>query len=111
MKKKHCIKCDVVKKNESRGKLYTPANFAWTGHRIVDMQALADGLWCKICEETLSLRHCVEEKRTGFTSVLRIKCIKCGSIRVVNTAPEDKQVKGIWCLLLFCCCLAVLIIS
>ncbi|KAF4518285.1 hypothetical protein B566_EDAN005853 [Ephemera danica] len=91
IKKNKCVKCEALKQRQEAGKIFTPPDYAWQGHRIIDMQILADGLWCKFCEDALSLKHCIEEKRIGISSLFKIKCPRCGITKNINTAQPNKE--------------------
>uniref|UniRef100_A0A0C9QZL4 Stk38 protein n=1 Tax=Fopius arisanus TaxID=64838 RepID=A0A0C9QZL4_9HYME len=48
-----------------------------TGNRIVDLNLLAEALYCEFCEKTLSLKDILRELRHGLGSYLSIRCPDC----------------------------------
>lgn len=60
----------------------------FNGRRIVDMDKLAQELWCIKCNIPLSLRFLVKEKIVGVASRLLIKCKGCQQIMEVNTSKK-----------------------
>lgn len=58
--------------------------------RVVELQLLAKELWCKNCDNPLSLRHVIEENCMGLASILKMKCFKCQLYFDVHTnKPHD----------------------
>lgn len=47
-----------------------------SGRRVVELNLLAEELWCKECEIPLSLRKIMEEKFMGLASILKITMCK-----------------------------------
>ncbi|KAK0159463.1 hypothetical protein PV327_011116, partial [Microctonus hyperodae] len=66
-----------------------------SGRRIVDLDKLAEEMWCQECDLPLSFRFCVNEDICEFASVFHIKCSKCGTIHLVRSSTnEGKSTKS-----------------
>lgn len=60
-------------------------NYTVNGCRIIDISLLADELWCRSCNEILSLSFILSEARSGYASFLSIRCKYCNTINKVKT--------------------------
>ena len=59
--------------------------------RIVDINTLANLLWCRSCDVPLSLKHIIRERRCGLGSILTIKCTLCNKDHIVCTHKISKN--------------------
>ncbi|KAK0178543.1 hypothetical protein PV327_007423 [Microctonus hyperodae] len=55
------------------------------GPRLVELTELGKNLRCCQCNDVLCLDNIVGEIRSGFNSILRVKCLKCVTITQVPT--------------------------
>ena len=60
------------------------------GRRIVDVDFLSSKMQCKMCNEELSLKSIISEKREGLGSYFYIKCI-CGLTNKISTGKTHKK--------------------
>jgi len=51
--------------------------------RLVDLDVLAQCLWCNHCQQPLSLKNCIKDCIKAFCSFLHVKCNKCASVHKV----------------------------
>jgi hypothetical protein len=61
--------------------------------RVVDLLILAENLWCQACDVPLSLKNCVHEKRSVFSSTLWVSCNKCQSVTQFDTLNREDRAK------------------
>ena len=61
--------------------------------RVVDLLILAKNLWCQACDVPLSLKNCVREKRSVFSSTLWVSCNKCQSVTQFDTLNREDRAK------------------
>lgn len=48
--------------------------------RLVDLDVLAQCLWCDTCQQPLSLKNCKKDQLSAFNSFLHVQCFKCQSV-------------------------------
>jgi hypothetical protein len=48
--------------------------------RLVDLDVLAQCLWCDHCQQPLSLKNCIKDHYSAFHSFLLVKCYACPSV-------------------------------
>lgn len=63
------------------------------GRRIVDIEAIAKNLFCSRCSERIFLENISDEKRHGFLSTFKIKCLKCYAETDVKSSKEHEVPK------------------
>lgn len=56
--------------------------------RIVDLNLLAETLWCETCDVPLTLRSMLGEKMSGLNSTFKVHCNSCGHLKDVNTSKN-----------------------
>lgn len=61
--------------------------------RVVDLLILAQNLWCQACDVPLSLKNCIHEKRSVFSSTLWVSCYKCQSVTKFDTLNREDRAK------------------
>jgi hypothetical protein len=61
--------------------------------RIVNISHLAKELWCKSCNNCLTLEDLGEETRKGLVSKFKIACRACGYLQEVQTELKPKECK------------------
>jgi len=73
-----------------------PANpkLELVGRRVVELQLLADGLWCPTCQVTLSLKDTEREELRGLASVFFVRCSKCNVIHEVCTSKSSNTAQN-----------------
>ena len=62
--------------------------------RIVDLQMLAQQMWCGSCKECLSFENIENETRRGLASTFNIRCHKCLLINMVTTGRQHPSSAG-----------------
>jgi hypothetical protein len=58
---------------------------------LVNLNLLAEALWCNKCDLPLSLRSCIEEKSWQESTVLKINCPQCLHTKCVLLCNEDPE--------------------
>lgn len=61
------------------------------GRRVIDVELLAENLWCTECDIPLSLRFVMSEKRAGLASILNVQCKNCCAIYHVFTSKKTES--------------------
>ena len=59
--------------------------------RIVDLNTLAEHLWCKACNIPLSLKDITSEWKCGLASVFTVKCTSCKMYHKVCTNKKEDE--------------------
>jgi hypothetical protein len=65
-----------------------------SGRRIVDLDVLANDLWCSTCDSALTLKDIVNENLSGLASVFSVKCNTCDIVHEVSTSACQPTEKG-----------------
>ena len=59
------------------------------GRRLVDLNKLAEEMWCQNCDMPLHFRFLVHENICGLASVFHLKCPECKTIHQVNSSTNE----------------------
>lgn len=84
---------DVYKeeKREREANANLCGNIATTKRRVVELNQMAEDLWCRKCNQSLSLRDFVEEEQHGLAFNMIVKCKTCNTNWQVQTAKESTK--------------------
>ena len=66
-------------------------NITTTMRRVVEIAQLAKDLWCRSCNEVISLRNLEREEQRGLHFIMYIKCQRRESLIQVHTAKPSSQ--------------------
>lgn len=66
-----------------------PQKLCIEGRRIVELQQMANDLWCATCMQPLSLRFIENELRISLATILTIRCHNCLATFEVNTCKKN----------------------
>jgi hypothetical protein len=53
--------------------------------RVVELDVLAEELWCNFCSEPLSLRNASSPSMSGLAALMQVRCMKCLAVFDVHT--------------------------
>ncbi|XP_034244115.1 uncharacterized protein LOC117646905 [Thrips palmi] len=56
------------------------------GTRFIDLAVLANNLWCKTCNASLTLKNMEKEIHRGLASILHVRCVTCLDLVQVPTS-------------------------
>ena len=61
------------------------------GNRIVNLQHMANQLYCSDCNEPLLIQNIEKEKVQGLASIFSIRCRECLLVNTVKSGEEYKS--------------------
>ncbi|KAJ8670722.1 hypothetical protein QAD02_001981 [Eretmocerus hayati] len=61
------------------------------GCRMVNVPKVAKDLWCKRCDNSISLHYVVHEQQHGVASKLHVQCHHCADIVQVETGEKKSK--------------------
>lgn len=64
------------------------------GSRVIDLSYLAEQMFCKVCNERLSLPYIKREVKRGFASIFHIECENCHSATEVYSSRKSASDGG-----------------
>lgn len=70
------------------------ATLAVAGRRMMELQTIAQEMWCNVCDTSLSFRFLEEEKRKGLATIFFIRCHLCLAVKEVNSDSLVLDPKG-----------------
>lgn len=88
---------NVVNSNTKKKCLNNISNdniFKFYGRRVVELDTLAEDLWCKKCQSGLSLRFTESEVHHYLASTSQVRCEKCNTFYKVNTCRPNNFALG-----------------
>jgi len=68
-----------------------PSKVTTVGRRIVEVETLAENLWCHRCDLRLSLKNISSEMRYGLASIFMVKCLSCNAYYSVKTGKSSSK--------------------
>ena len=57
----------------------------------MELDKIAEELWCKPCNRPLSLRFTIKEKKEGLANHIHVKCEYCSTITQINTSSKTSK--------------------
>ncbi|XP_021350929.1 uncharacterized protein LOC110448808 [Mizuhopecten yessoensis] len=67
-------------------------NIVWNeGRRVVELEVLAEQLFCNRCNTPLHLKDIVGEMRNGLGSLLEVVCRICSGMKLVSTGKRNEK--------------------
>ncbi|XP_063436090.1 uncharacterized protein LOC134717530 [Mytilus trossulus] len=67
-------------------------NISWNeGRRVVELEVLAEQLFCNRCNTPLHLKDIVGEMRYGLGSLLEVACQICSGMKLVSTGKRNEK--------------------
>ena len=59
------------------------------GRRVVELEKMANDMFCDVCNHWLHLKDTVKKARYGLGPVLHIKCSACGAVKKLNVGKTN----------------------
>ncbi|CAG2246182.1 unnamed protein product [Mytilus edulis] len=67
-------------------------NISWNeGRRVVELEVLAEQLFCNKCNTPLHLKDIVGEMRYGLGSLLEVVCQICSGMKLISTGKRNEK--------------------